>query len=69
MYSEAKISELKDEYNKLCNEERELEHRLNDVKLRKIEIQRDIAKNQPADYEERVLTQLYEQKQGFKKSK
>lgn len=69
MYEESKIAALKSEYNELILKERDLERKINEVKLRKNEIQREIAKNQPADYEERVLTQLYEQKQNMKKNK
>ena len=69
MYDESQIIALKSEYNELTLKERDLERRINEIKLRKTEIQREIAKNQPTNYEEMVLTQLYEQKQNMKKGK
>ena len=69
MYDESQIIALKSEYNELTLKERDLERRINEIKLRKTEIQREIARNQPTNYEEMVLTQLYEQKQNMKKNK
>ena len=69
MYDESQIIALKSEYNELTLKERDLERRINEIKARKAEIQREIARNQPTNYEEMVLTQLYEQKQNMKKNK
>lgn len=62
MYDDMKINDLKKEYNELCIKEHQLESQLRDVKGKKIEIQREIARNQSPAQEAKALTLLYEQR-------
>lgn len=62
MSNDGKINDLKYEYNELCIKERDLESQLSDVKAKKIEIQREIARCMTPQQEAHALSLLYEQR-------
>ncbi len=62
MYDDTKLNEMKSEYNDLCQKEHQLESQLNEVRARRIELQREIARNQTPQQEAKTLSMLYEQR-------
>lgn len=62
MYDDAKLNEMKSAYNELCQKEHQLEIQLNEVKAKKLEIQREIARSQSPQQEAKTFSMLYEQR-------